>query len=296
MIFEIRLPTMSLEDFSKHVANTGILTDTEVRGLFTLLTGTKPKAPLPFPTKKRIGLGNSYVIEFAPITMITTEPRQVSLGQGVAVNCPLEINNLQPNERAYITEVYFCNPADFPFDDIRFSDIESTAAAYTFAGGYGRQGKVCKANSTEKMVAKSIDGCSVYKATFPETFALHSDMPHGVVKFNSSTFNGILPVPYICKTQVVGNNQNPRGGRGLRQRVARHSRSGFHFGFQPPADQGSFFIERKEGQITVRLSGGGCEWPFLVGLKIKIASVTTLNKPQAPKLSAEDMEYFEGFD
>ena len=56
ILYQIRFPTMGLEEFGKHVADSEILSSKEARQLFKLFCGGAPSKDLLFKTEKRRAL------------------------------------------------------------------------------------------------------------------------------------------------------------------------------------------------------------------------------------------------
>ncbi len=279
LIFAIRFPTMSLEDFSKYVANTGILTDNEVRGLFTLLTGTKPKAPPPFPTKKRAGANSSYLVQFDDIDVVM---RKVQMGPGYnsGIRCQIEITNQVPNEQVYISEIYFCNTANVPINDVRMERANFSVAKHFGQPHTNSTGKVFKASAIEKSGLKDKGGFPVYRAVFNESIATSNDNQKIQIQFNS-TYNGKGHVPYIQNLRMSAQEQSHRGlGMRLYPQFEMQSQCEqmgeymyVRFGATEQskfvAHASSFSLNHKDRQIAIRL-GDGRQWAVVVGLKLKV--------------------------
>ncbi len=310
LIFAIQFPTMTLEDFSKNVANTGILTDTEVRGLFTLLTGTKPKTSLPFPTNKRAGMNISYLMKFDSINVIKREV-QTGHHNPRILKCLIEITNLLPNEQAYISEIFFCNTSNFLIDDVRMEKAQISAFTHIGQAKANNTGKIFQASLIEKMGEKTLGGFAVCRAVFNESFAISVDTPKTEVQFNCSTYNGKLPIPFIQNVTMLTNEQrgillNPvqPWSQSRQNQIATpatiskgivlarghnvHVPQAYAFEEHPS----SFSIKYKDRHIAICL-GNGRQWAFVVGLKLKVAPrpVVSYHNVQDSDLSIEDVEY-----
>ena len=149
---------MKLDDFKQHVAKSDILTDREARDLLTLLVGIKPDRELPFTAKKRTGkytqLGNLDET-FTKFEFRTNKVSRHNVNFPEGVSCHVAFGGLEFNCQLEICEVEFCNPADFPINDVQIDRDVS-----------GIVKMLHHADKIEKIPEKLHMGNSVYKAMF----------------------------------------------------------------------------------------------------------------------------------
>ncbi len=172
---------MKLDDFKQHVAKSQILSDREARDLLTLLVGIKPDRELPFVEKKRTGKhtrledsGGKYTLLEFPITKVTRWNTTFPGG----VSCRLAIDDSTYVE---ISEVEFCNPADFPIDDVQIDNCE-----------------IFYADKIEKIPEKLCMGNSVYKAVFTPPAKVEASKHYVEVHFKTKSYSGPGTIAKLC--------------------------------------------------------------------------------------------------
>ncbi len=124
ILYEIRFPTMTLEEFGENVANCGALTDTEARYLFTLYSKTKPSLVFPFKEKRR--MGRYQLLEFHA-NSVSNKVIGVDVFQTV-ITCTLNFAHVIHNIE--ISEIQFCQPSGTEAIDAVF--IQQIAAKAIF--------------------------------------------------------------------------------------------------------------------------------------------------------------------
>ncbi len=169
-LYHVRLPTLSKKEFMEHVAKSDVLSDREARDLLTHFMETEPARPLPFPGNSR--LGNAKIVEF-PGSSVNTE----SLNFPAGTYLTLQFNNNKCNMsglQAEISEVHFCNPADFPIDNVQI-----------YTGSYTSCDKV------EKVAGKLYCEYPVYRAIFHKPVSYSPYSHHAQVHFKTKTCTGV---------------------------------------------------------------------------------------------------------
>ncbi len=161
---------MTMVDFKRCAAKSEILLDREARDLFTLLVGMRPDRQLPFGCKERIGTYGR--VEFA-VTTVSTNNVYFPYGG----YCQVAIEGLEAKETVEISEVEFCNPADFSVDDIRLSieDPENIA------------------DKIEKIPEKLCIGHPIFKAKFNQPVRIGNCSAFSV-QFKTKSFSGLAPL------------------------------------------------------------------------------------------------------
>ncbi len=171
-----------------NVSTTDVLTDREVRSIMTLLAGAKPNVPVTFPSEPRGGISTFEEIQFT-----ISELRKISIQLPKGVTCGIAVENLNAGETFEISEVHFCNPADFPYDVVHVND------------NY--------ANKIEKIPQRVIfKACSVYKAVFNTPIPIPSHPDSAKVSLKTSTYSGTAPSVYL--TSSPGREQSIRLNEG----------------------------------------------------------------------------------
>ncbi len=164
LLYEIRFPTMTMEEFGQKVANCEILGDTEARYLFLLFSGAKPAKTLPFKSKKRTQ--NFQLLKF-PANSVSNYNYCATYGGDPT--CTVLSSSHIPGEFE-ISEVQFCQPVGH--ETIDQVDINGV-----------------KANSVEKVQNKVLKGYPVYKASFEKAIK-YSSQRYGQANITFQNKNG----------------------------------------------------------------------------------------------------------
>ncbi len=170
-LFLIRLPTMNMDEFKECAAKSEILSDQEARDLFTHIVGMNPNREMKFTNKERVGTFG--MLEFTA-TDVTPVTNNVYFPYGA--HCQLYFEGLGAGETVEISEVQFCNPADFPIDEIQFT-----------TGNVHNQGS--SADKIAKIPEKLCHGYSVYRSTFKPAFKI-ADLSAVQIHFKTKTYSG----------------------------------------------------------------------------------------------------------
>ncbi len=178
ILHQIRFPTMTLEEFLHNVSNTEVLTDREVRGIVTVLGGAKPIVPVTFPDKPRGGTFEE--IRFNNIKEI--KKINVKLPDGIF--CDISLKHLNADEIFELSEIHFCNPADFPYDVVRVNEISANQIL-----------KIPNRLVNSLPESSPMESFPVYKAVFNKPIKLSSNSAR--VHLKTSTYSGTAPSAYI---------------------------------------------------------------------------------------------------
>ncbi len=180
-LFQIRLPIMKLDEFKQYVATSEILLDREVRDLLTHLVGVKPNRELPFIAEERTGnpAGEYAHLQFHVEKVIR---KNVTFPEGVS--CTVGISQWYGSGYIEISEVEFCNPADFPIDDVQ---IHNNTEFY--------------ADKIEKIPEKLCMGNSVYKAVFTPPAKVKASDYYIEIYFRTKSYSGPGTVAKLCGTE-----------------------------------------------------------------------------------------------
>ncbi len=166
---------MTLDDFKQHVAKSVILTDREARDLLTLFVGIQPDRELMFTAKQRTGT-------FTKLEFPTNKVLRHSVNFPEGVSCEVEFTGLEFNDQLEISEVEFCNPADFPINDVQIASV------------FGRKQMTYHADNIEKIPEKLHMRNSVYKAIFTPSAEVKA-VREGVfiisIHFKTKSYSGI---------------------------------------------------------------------------------------------------------
>ncbi len=172
ILHQIRFPTMTLDKFLHNVSNTEVLTDREVRGIVTVIGGAKPNVPVTFPDKPR---GRMFEeIQFTEIEQI----RKINVQLPLGVFCDIKLEGLDAGEILEVSEIHFCNPADFPYDVVQTHGCHGITASKIL-----------------KIPNQMIGSAPVYKAIFNRPIKLSSNFAR--VHLKTSTYSGTAPSAYI---------------------------------------------------------------------------------------------------
>ena len=198
ILYEIRFPTMTLEEFGENVASCEILTDKEARYLFTLHSGAKPAKVLPFKGKKRTP--EFQLLEF-PIKSVSAldvesyyddyEEFDDDYDYDYKTVCTLSFTEYA-NCDIEIFEVRFCQPVGHERID--------GCSINGFVNGRATNGIV--AESVVKVQNETFKGFPIYAASFERAFRFSPK------KSNSNVYdrrgNAAVNVSFMSKTEQHG--------------------------------------------------------------------------------------------
>ncbi len=224
---------MTQAEFVSNVANTEILTDREVRTIFTVLAGGKPNVPMQFENQKRGG--SFHQVLFSGIG--DANKINISLPEGVVCNVTLQ--NLGANKTLELSEIYFVNPADFPYDVVKVG--EETAW------------------KIEKIPQPEFIAYPVYKAVFDRLVKI-SQSQFGV-SLKTSKYAGSAPTAYISGTQH--NWQTVElNGKSLKMQLEIDSK----YAMEASCIHSNAFTKIQARNKDLR------SWAFLIGIKGRIVT------------------------
>ena len=247
-LFLIRLPTLTLDEFSTHAAKGNILHDREARDLFLLLAGSKPDRPIPFIAEPRPG--SAQQIELT-VTHIRSE--NITFPQGTT--CSIQFQQFNPDETIKICEIQYCNPADFPIDLVKINTKNS--------GGFVT---VAEANKIEKIPGKLMFGSSIYRAIFNNPVIVKSCSAQIHFAFQTKTYSGPGSAAYI---QGSPQQTFQIKGRNISVNIAQHRHQSLT-GLFGPQFQNQATGTAGFGGLGFSTPEQGRGWYSLVGLKVKI--------------------------
>ncbi len=168
-LYHVRLPTMSKEEFMEHAAKSDVLSDREARDLLTYYMDTEPARPLQFPENRR--LGNAKIVEF-PGTSVSTE--SLNFPNGTYLTLQFD-NSTMSGLQVVISEIHFCNPADFPIDEVQ---------VYV-------NGTYTSCDKVEKIPDKLYCGYPVYRAIFRKPVSYQPYNYQALVHFKTKSYTGV---------------------------------------------------------------------------------------------------------
>ena len=224
---------MTQEEFVKNVANTEILTDREVRTIFTVLAGGEPNVPMQFENQERGGSFQQVLFS----SIADASKINISLPEGVV--CNVKLQGLRANDTLELSEIYFLNPADFPYDVVRVGE-ETTW-------------------KIEKIPQFQLLSYPVYRAVFDSVVkTCHSQFG---VSLKAYKYTGSAPTAYISGTQH--NWQTVElNGKSLKMQLEIDSK----YAMEASCIHSNAFTKFQARNKDLR------SWAFLIGIKGRIVT------------------------